>query len=162
MNTRDKVIDMLDDFDTAMMITHAPSGPLDCRPMHVAKSDLRQGGPLWFITSAESQKVMEIAHDATTLLIFQEGDRYVAVWGRSTVSQDRDRIDELWREPYRAWFPQGVGDPDIRLVTVTPHSAEFWDNAGANKLRYVFEATKAYAAGERVEPTEDSHGRTNL
>ena len=135
MNTRDKVVEMLEEFETAMMITHAPSGPLDCRPMQVAKSEVRDGGFIWFITSAESRKVVEIAHDATTLLLFQQDDRYLGVWGRSKISEDRDRIEELWREPFRVWFPEGPADPNIRLVAVIPHSAEFWDNAGANKLR---------------------------
>jgi general stress protein 26 len=162
MDIRRKVSDMLDEFDTAMMITHAGSGPLDCRPMQVAESEVQRGGPLWFITSAESRKVVELASNATLLLIFQDVSRYLAVWGRARVLNDRERTARLWKEPYRVWFPEGVDDPDIRLISVQPHSAEFWDNAGANKVRYLFEAAQAYATGERVAVDDEQHGRTNL
>lgn len=162
METRKKVADMLAEFDTAMMITHAASGPLDCRPMHVAECEVDRGGPLWFMTSAESRKVVEIARDATILLVFQDDGRSLAVWGRARVIDDSDHIARLWKESYRVWFPQGPDDPEIRLIAVDPHSAEFWDNAGANKVRYLFDAAQAYRAGERVAASEAQHGRTNL
>jgi general stress protein 26 len=162
MNTREKVTDMLDDFATAMMVTHAGSGPLDCRPMHIASSDVRHGGPIWFIASSESRKVLEVSRDATTLLVFQEGDRYLAIWGTSRVSQDRERIEQLWREPFRAWLPEGPNDPDIRAIAMTPHSAEFWDDAGANKHHYQFDASFAHATVEQGRLSEEQHGRTNL
>jgi general stress protein 26 len=162
MNTREKVTDMLDDFATAMMVTHAGSGPLDCRPMHIASSDVRHGGPIWFLASSESRKVLEVSRDATTLLLFQEGDRYLAIWGTSRVSQDRARIEQLWREPFREWLPEGPTDADIRVIAVTPHSAEFWDDAGANKHRYLFETNSARAAGDADPVSEEQHGRTNL
>lgn len=37
--------------------------------------------------------------------------------------------------------------------------AEFWDNAGAKGVRYVFEAVKGLIARERPVPVEDQHGR---
>ena len=163
MQIRHKVLEMLESFDTAMMVTHAGSGPLDCRPMHVAELEVDRGGPIWFITSAESRKVVEIARDAETMLIFQDDGRFLAVWGRSRVVSDREHVERLWKEPYRIWFPDGVDNPDIRLIAVEPHSAEFWDDAAANKVRYLFDAATAYATGEPPAIREGvEHGRTNL
>jgi general stress protein 26 len=161
MQIRHKVLQMLESFDTAMMITHAGSGPLDCRPMHVAGLEVERGGPIWFLTSVESRKVVEIARDPTTLLVFQERDRALSVWGHARVINDRDQLLRLWREPYRAWFPEGVNDPDIRLIAVEPHSAEFWDHAGADAVGYQFDA-RAAAAESAATRGDAEHGRTNL
>jgi general stress protein 26 len=162
MDTRKKIADMLAEFETAMMITHTASGPLDCRPMQVADCEVDRGGPLWFITSAESRKVVEIARDAATLLIFQDDGRSLAVWGRARVIDDSDHIGRLWKESYRVWFPEGVDDPDIRLIKVDPHSAEFWENVGASTVRYLFDPAEAHASRERLESSTSQHGRTNL
>ncbi len=162
MDTRKKIADMLTEFETAMMITHAASGPFDCRPMQIAECEVDHGGPIWFITSAESRKVVEIASDATTLLVFQDEGRSLALWGRARVIDDSEHIARLWREPYRVWFPDGVDDPNIRLLAVDPHSAEFWQNAGASKVRYLFDARADHAGAERVDSSDPLHGRTNL
>ena len=162
MNTRQKVLDMLEDFDAAMMVTHTPSGPLDCRPMYVAELEVDRGGPIWFITSAESRKVVELARNAETLLIFQNAGRSLAVWGRGHIEGNPDRIRRLWKDSFRAWFPGGVDDPDIRLIAVHPHSAEFWDTGGASRIRYLFQAPPALVGGERADSEDQAHGRTNL
>jgi hypothetical protein len=45
---------------------------------------------------------------------------------------------------------------------VIPHSAEFWDNAGRQKMRVVFDPAAAAVTGERMQAYEHQHGRTNL
>jgi len=163
MKEQEKVYELLREFDTTMMVTHAPSGPLDCRPMRVAASEVDRGGPLWFVTSVETRKVKELSGDSRVLLIGQHDGEFLCVWGEATVTDDRDKTRSLWSEAYRVWFPKGLEDPDLRLVKVVPHAAEYWDNTGVNKARYLFEATKAYATGERVKvDSESQHGRTTL
>jgi general stress protein 26 len=163
MNTRQRVLEMLEHFDTAMMVTHAPSGPLDCRPMYIAELEVDRGGPIWFITSAESRKVVELARNAETLLIFQDASHSLAVWGRAHVESHPDRTRRLWKDAFQAWFPGGVDDPDVRLIAVQPHSAEFWETSGAGRGRHLFGAASPLVAGARVEVREnEAHGRTNL
>jgi general stress protein 26 len=145
MDTRHTVANLLRGFDTAMMVTHGRSGPLDARPMHVAAIELEEGGPIWFMTSIESHTAMELAADARTLLVFQEPGRYLAVWGQAGVVDDRPRIARLWRDELLAWFPTGPGDPDLRLVEFTPHSAEVWQRTGSANGRYTFEPVAAHA-----------------
>jgi general stress protein 26 len=161
MNTRQKVLEMLEDFDAAMMVTHAPSGPLDCRPMYVAELEVDRGGPIWFITSADSRKVVELAGNAETLLIFQDAGRSLAVWGRARIEENPDRIRRFWKDSFGPWFPGGVDDPNIRLIAVHPHSAEFWDTTGAERARYLFETATAVVGGVDVA-AQEGHGRTNL
>ena len=161
-SAREKVFEMLHAFETAMMVTRAPSGPLDCRPMHIAA--LEKDGRLWFITSIESDAALHVKKDPEVLLVMQdEHRRYLSIFGRAAVVNDREQIRRLWKEPYRVWFPGGVDDLDVVLIGVTPDYAEFWDTTGVNKLRYLFEAAKAYATGTRPEiETGEQHGRTRL
>jgi general stress protein 26 len=155
--TRQQILGLLHDYSTAMMVTHAQSGPLDCRPMHVAHLDPQ--GPLWFFASSQSRKVTEVRQNAEVLLVMQnERRQYGAVWGRARVVDDPARVQQFWREPYRAWFAHGQDDPDLVLIAVLPHTVEFWDATGVHKLRYVFEPEETYIAGGRVEEAARDRG----
>jgi general stress protein 26 len=166
LQARVKLYDLLGRFDTTMMVTHAPSGPLDCRPMRIAASEIDSGGPLWFITSVEDHLPQELSGDARTLLVFQGEGHYIALWGRAVVLTDVALARKYWREEHRTWVPLGPDDPDLRLVKFIPHSAEFWSAATEDTVRYLFEAARARAAEADADAEsvadDQSHGRTNL
>jgi general stress protein 26 len=49
----------------------------------------------------------------------------VSITGRGTVVRDRAKAKELWTELHRAWFPDGLDDPNLALLRVdvtTPSS----------------------------------------
>jgi len=161
-HTRLTLYDLLRRFDTAMMVTHASSGPLDCRPMRVAASEVENGGPLWFITSVQGQVPHEVSGDARTLLTFQGEGRYVAMWGRALVVTDPELARRYWRDEHRAWVPLGPEDPNLRLIKFVPHAAEFWDAGNEATARYLFQAARARAAEQGAGPGEEAYGRTNL
>ena len=74
----------------------------------------------------------------------------------------RDKVRELWDESYKVWFPGGVEDPDIELISVRPERGEYWDTTGGNRAKYLWEAAKAYVSGTTPEIDESQHGRVNL
>jgi general stress protein 26 len=45
------------------------------------------------------------------------------------VSNDRERIKELWSTPAKAWW-DSPDDLSIRVLKVTPSFAEYWDSPG--------------------------------
>ncbi len=151
-----------------MMVTHAPSGPLDCRPMRIASSEVETGGPMWFVTSVQGHVPHEVASDARTLLVFQGEGRYIAVWGQAGVFADAAMARRLWNESHRAWVPLGPEDPNLRLVRFVPHSAEFWDTGSESMVRYLFEAVRTETskrgreAAKEAGSTDEAYGRTNL
>ncbi len=157
-----KLFELLDKFDTTMMVTHAPSGPLDCRPMRVAASELAVGGPIWFVTSVQGHIPQELSGDARTLLVFQGAGHYVAIWGRAVVVTDSALARQYWREEHRTWVARGPEDPDLRLVKFSPHSAEFWSTTSEDTVRYLFEAARARATGADEVADDAPHARTNL
>ena len=160
MTDSEHLYDLLKDFDTAMLITRRQEGHLHARPMAVA--ELRADADAYFVTSIESPKVAEIEADADVLLTFHSASQYAAVYGRINVIEDRALIERLWREPWRVWYPQGKADPSIVLLRFDAEHGEFWDNAGARGLKYVFEAAKAYVKGESPKMDRDQHGRMRL
>jgi general stress protein 26 len=119
---------------------------------------------LWFFTGRDTAKVHEIESNQQVLIVCQKDHtRYIALNGRASLVSDRARFQELWKETYRTWFPQGMEDPDLLLIQVRADEAEYWDNQALKAVRYAFEAAKAYATGSRPEAQEgEQHGRVTL
>lgn len=163
MTQRDKIFEMLRSFDTVMLVTATPDGRIEGRPMQVVDIDDRTGN-IWFLTGRDTRKVHEVGSNAQVALVCQDERRaYLSISGVGVVVHEPARVRELWREPFRVWFPDGPDDPEVRLLVVEPLAAEYWDNRGANKLEYIFEATRAYVSGERPRVDEgDQHGRIRL
>ena len=110
-----------------MMVTAAEAQPPHSRPMAVAEVDAT--GTFWFLTLRTSEKFEEITHDPRTSLYFANPAKqeYLAVHGRTEVSNDRARMKELFNPMAKAWVPNGAEDPDLRLLKVTPTDGYYWD-----------------------------------
>jgi general stress protein 26 len=144
-NTQAHLLELLESFDTAMMVTRTADDGMRARPLSL--SDQHDRLQLYFATSVDSPKVGEILWDPEVLITLQDSKRYVSIGGIATITRDRSLIDRLWREAWRVWFPQGKDDPSLCLVVVRPRTAEYWDQGGAKGIKYLFEMAKAYATG---------------
>jgi general stress protein 26 len=155
-------IGLLKKFQNAMLVTHTGEHGFHARPM--AMADVEDDGRMWFITSVDTAKVHEIEVDSQVHLIAQDGNSaFLSLTGRASLIGDREKIAQLWREPFRVWFPQGKDDPNIELIAVRPERGEFWDSTGAKRFKYLWEATKAYMSGTTPDPDEGGmHGKVRL
>lgn len=144
-----RLTDLLREFATAMLITHADDKRLRGRPMVIL--DVESSGRLWFIASTEGSVVHEIQDDTQVHLTFQnEHESYVSLNGRAALIEDRERLARLWNEDFALWFPGGKEDPKIALIAVTPHDLEYWlhrqpPESGA------WDAREAYVHGTKPE-----------
>jgi general stress protein 26 len=131
--------------------------------MHIAHVDDEEG-EIWFLTGKGGCLAEEIQKSSMTLLVFQnENSSYLSLRGLSRITQDSTKIKELWKEPYKVWFPQGPDDPEIAVVSFDPVEAEYWDNRGMNKLKYMFEAARAYIKGQTPDVSDtEQHGKAKL
>lgn len=142
--------ELLKQFSTAMLVTHAGSDHLRARPMVIAQAE--DTGKVWFITHVDTAKVHEIVQDTRVHLVcLKEFTAYLSMSGTATLVQSFAKTEELWQESFKVWFPEGKEDPDIALIAVTLDEVEFWDNQGLNKVSYLFEAAKAYVTGTTPE-----------
>jgi len=153
--------EVLDDFDTAMLVTRPGDGRLHGRPLSIAGKD--PDGTLWFVTSARSPKVDEIEADACALVTMQSSSRWLTLEGTAEIVRDRAKVEELWSVAQRIWF-ENEDDPDIALVRFVPNAAEYWDNAGAQGIRFAFAAAKAIVQGKPLTDRGDpkAHGKVSL
>jgi general stress protein 26 len=155
-------LSLLKRFHTAMLVTQTGEHGFHARPMAIAR--VEDDGQLWFITNADTAKVHEIALDSRIHLTAQDGDSaFLSLTGRASLSGDRGKIAELWREPFRVWFPKGMDDPEIELIAVRPEHGEYWDNTGTHRGTYLWKAARAYLTGTTPDATEgDLHGQVRL
>lgn len=127
----EKLREMIKDIDIAMFTTQTLDGRMRSRPMATQKDDL-DGEHLWFFTWADSPKVDEFQDDADVNLSYADpkGHRYVSITGKATLVRDRMIMESLWNPLYKAWFPDGLQDPNLALIRVDVDEAEYWDSPG--------------------------------
>ena len=102
--------------------------PFATRPMSVQKID--DNGIFWFLSASDSHKNAEIGKDSKVQLLFQ-GSTYsdfLSVVGTASISTDKTKIKELWEPILKTWFTEGVDDPRVTVISVTPDEGYYWDN----------------------------------
>ncbi len=144
----EKVWNLIKDIHIAMLTTADSSGALYSRPMATQQTNFT--GDLWFLTRQHSGKVEEIQHDAHVNLTYTDvkNSSFVSLSGRAAVSKDRVKIEELWNPMYKAWFTEGVNDPEIRVLKVHVEEAEYWDAPSSAIVRYFRILKRAATHGE--------------
>jgi general stress protein 26 len=148
--------------DTVVLVTQGAGKSGHARPMAVARVD--ENCNLWFFTDEDSAKVKEIEGDTHAQIIAQDcWTSCVIVAGRAAVVRDRAMIREMWKPAFKVWFPEGAEDPNIVLIRFTGERAEYWDNTGANRFTYLYQALKAVLQGTTPGIKEgEQHGEVSL
>ena len=152
----EKLKDKIKDIRIAMLTTIDREGDMHSRPM--ATQEMDEAGNLWFFTSDESSKISELQRDNKVQLSYssESSDTYVSVSGVAELVKDRQKIDELWSDKFKAWFPNGKNDPQIALLKIVPEKAEYWDRPGG-KMVTLFEMLKGALTGSPDKSME--HGK---
>merc|ERR1719456_66833 len=148
---REKIYDLIDKAHVAMLGTYDENGTCHSRPMvpiHNSDDD-----DLWFFSNAGTRKLGEIQSDPRVTLDVSDASHsnYVSVLGKAEECTDQSKVEQLWREPFRTWFPKGKEDPNIRLIRFKPELAEYWDS-NSSKLIYTYGYMKALVTGEPPKP----------
>jgi general stress protein 26 len=138
----------------AMMTTVESDGSLRSRPMWT--HDQAFNGELWFFTREHSAKVDEVEHDHHVNLAYAEPgkDHFVSVSGRCRLVLDKEKARELWNPTLKAWFPEGLEDPELALLCVKVEKAEYWDTANSRMVQLIG-FVKSVFTGEPYKPGEN-------
>ncbi|HEY4304432.1 MAG TPA: pyridoxamine 5'-phosphate oxidase family protein [Gemmatimonadaceae bacterium] len=147
-----KLRDAVKDVRMAMLST-VNGGRVMSRPM--GTQEIGDDGTLWFLTSAESNKVREIAENPSVGISYCDSgaETYVSIAGLARVVNDRALIRKFWNPFYKAWF-EGPDDPTIRVVEVQPQSAEYWVTKGG-KIVSLLSAFSSAITGKNLEAGEN-------
>ncbi len=160
MDTQEKLIDLIQEFDTAMLVTKTGEGALHGRPMAIAQAT--DEGELWFITDRHSGKIADLIHDRDVAVTMQSSQKFVSVSGECRAVNDQRKLESLWQEAWKVWFPDGQTDTSIVLLKVRPTRGEYWDNSGLTGIKYLIKAGKAYLQGERAESDKSTNASVSL
>ncbi|MDP9365336.1 MAG: pyridoxamine 5'-phosphate oxidase family protein [Chloroflexota bacterium] len=149
-----KLREMIGEIRFAMLTTIEDDGSLRSRPM--AAQQTEGDADLWFFTYGGSPKAQEVRRDDRVNVSFSDNDknRWVSVSGNAELVRDRAKMEELWKPILKAWFPQGLDEPDIALLKVDVEQAEYWDSA-SSKMVHLVGLVKAVANGELFQPGDD-------
>jgi general stress protein 26 len=132
------------------MLTHRhANGMLHAHPLTTQNQSLDAGAQLYFFISRKSELAQRLQQDGNVNVSYADPgkDSYVSLSGQAMISEDQDKKEELWSPMARSWFPAGVKDPDLALLEVRIHHAEYWD-VKESKMVQLFKMAKAAITGE--------------
>jgi general stress protein 26 len=126
------------------------------RPMSTV--EVEENGTLWFYTDVRSIKAEEVNKERIVHLVYSHPGKesFMDVWGTARIVKDQQQIKDKWSPLLKAWFPNGVDDPNIALLRVEPIKSYYWD-AEAGKMMSFIKMAAAAITGKRIG--EDAEGR---
>jgi general stress protein 26 len=145
---------LLQSFDTAMLTTLTPMGLLRARPMEIQKPVPELDCDLWFVTSLDSAKSDEIAHEHQVgVSCFRRSDRaYLSISAIARIRREPELIAKLFKPSWKLWFPDGPADPRIALIEMKVERGEYWNPEGG-PVRLLYEMVKSLVSAEPVPPS---------
>jgi general stress protein 26 len=143
---------MIKDIRFAMFTTRH-DGQLQARPMTTQNSSLDEDSNLWFFMSRRGDPVADLSAEPGVNVSYADPDkdRYVSVSGTASVIENTAKKQQLWTKLAEAWFPGGIGDPDLALVRVRIVQANYW-NVKESRIVQLYQLARAAITGR--PPTE--------
>jgi len=123
----DKFKEVVDHQSVCMFLTETPHWPEAARPMSTQK--VCDQGNFWFLSARSSNKNKAIALDPKVHLLYANtsASDYLSVAGTAEIIDDMAKKKELWNPIAKAWFPEGVDDPELTVLKVKPTDGYYWD-----------------------------------
>jgi general stress protein 26 len=155
----EKMKELVKHNDICLFSTQINYSPLHTRPMSTQRVD--DEGNFWFLSSDDSDKNSEIMDDSQVQLFYSNPAKseYMTVYGRASVSRDKNKIDELWTSIAKAWFKAGKDDPRITVIKIKPEEAYYWDTR-SNKMVSMIRALTLMVSGKVMNDSVE--GRITL
>jgi general stress protein 26 len=135
---------------TMLTTVNKDDGSLRSRPMTLQEREF--DGDFWFFASKHMAAVEDLRSDSAVNLAFADPahSRYVSVVGMGEVVDDKAKAAALWKPALKAWFPEGLDDPELTLIRVQVESADFWETP-SSKVVQLAGFAKAMLTGKRAE-----------
>ena len=111
-----------------------------------------EDGNIWFLTAQGTAMAEAAAAGASTRYIVANDSAaiYTEIEGTLSLSQDREKLDEVWSFVADSFYDEGKEDPDLRLVKLTPAKAEVWLGPESG-FKFLWAMAKAKISGETAD-----------
>jgi len=145
-----KLRDLGKSADMCMFTTSLTKLPLNSRPMSTV--DIDDEGAIWFLSKKSSRKNREIQDDDRVQLFYANkgSAEFLSVYGTASIIIDKEKAKEIWTPIAKAWFPEGVDDPEVSIIKIVPEDCYYWDTK-SNKLIYLLKAVASIATGKTLD-----------
>ena len=151
--SKEALLALLAEFDTAMLVGVEPDGTLRARPMGF-QHDKLPDCDLWFVTADDTHKTDEIdRHRQVNVCCLRTRDRaYVSLSARARVDRNPSEARRLWKPTWKMWLgDEKAQDGGIVLLKLDIERAEYWEPEGG-RLRVLYAQAREPGSDE---PTED-------
>ena len=140
---------LIKDIRFGMLAHRTATGMLHAHPLTTQNKKFDENAELYFFVprSGELHERLVIDPEVNVSYADPGDDSYVSLSGKARFSDDMAKKQELWSPMAKAWFPGGVSDPDLALLVVRIHHAEYWD-VDESKMVQLFKMAKAAFTGE--------------
>lgn len=155
----ENLVDILAEFDNAMLVTRSERDEMRSRPMAIA--DCTDAARLWFVTRSDSGKIDELTDFPNVNVSMQDGAHFLSITGTARICRDHERLRELWSLPMKAWF-EGPDDPCIVLLEIVPTHAEYWDHSGLKGVKLLLAGARAAITGKQPDYDESMHAKIDF
>ncbi len=132
------------------MLTHrADSGELHAHPLTTQNKDIDEQSQLYFFIPRNGELYQRLQRDSQVNVNYADPgkDSYVSLSGNAGFIEDMAKKEALWSPMAKAWFPDGVTDPNLALLSVRIGHAEYWD-VKENKMLQLFRMAAAAVTGK--------------
>jgi general stress protein 26 len=145
---------LIEDIRICMFITETTTEREHTRPM--ATIEVEEDGTLWFFTDIRSIKVEEVVTERIVHLVYAHPGKssYVDVWGSASVVTDKQTMKDKWSPVVKAYFPDGIEDPNIALLKVKPQNLYYWEAETGKMVHFLKQAASIVTGKKLAEGAE--------
>ena len=145
----DTLWELIKDIKFGMFTHRNAGGMLHAHPLTTQNKAVDEGATLYFFVPKSGEIAQAIAQDSQVCVTYadQGDDSYVSVSGEARLDENQAKKEELFSPMAKAWFPNGPTDPNLGLLAVRLHHAEYWD-VDDSKMVQLFKMAKAAVTGD--------------
>ncbi|WP_291722244.1 pyridoxamine 5'-phosphate oxidase family protein [Bernardetia sp.] len=151
-----KMQEMVKNQRICMFATHLSETPFSVCPM--TAQEVSDEGHILFLSAANSDHNEKILLDPRVQLTFSNvsDNEFLSVYGKATISKNREKIEKIWEPLAKAWFPNGKDDPNLTIIEVFPEDAYYWDTKDG-KIISMVKIVASAMTGEKLETGIEGH-----
>lgn len=150
--SKKELLELLAEFDTAMLVGVEEDGTLRARPMALQKEALKDCD-LWFVTADDTHKTDEVERNRhVNICCFRKRDgAYVSISASGRIERTPAEVRKLWKPSWKIWFgDEKPEDGGIVLLKLDVERAEYWEPEGG-RLRVLYAMAKGLLTDETME-----------